>query len=51
METAGRYESDAYQAVKQFRLSASDTELILIDSGAVSAEDRMPNTKGRLRNS
>ena len=46
MESASRwYESDAYRAVKQHRLGASDIELILIDGGLVPAEDRMPNTK------
>jgi uncharacterized protein (DUF1330 family) len=52
MESASRwYESAAYQAIKQYRVGAADVEVILVDSGAVAAEDRMPNTKGNVRNS
>ncbi len=52
IETARRwYDSDAYKAVKQHRLGASDIEVIVIDGGTVAIEDRMPNTKGNVRNS
>jgi uncharacterized protein (DUF1330 family) len=52
MESASRwYESAAYQAVKQYRVGAADIELILVDGGAVAAEDRMPNTKGNVQGS
>jgi hypothetical protein len=52
MESASRwYESAAYQAVMQYRVGAADVEVILVGGGEVAAEDRMPNTKGNVRNS
>jgi uncharacterized protein (DUF1330 family) len=52
MESASRwYESATYQAFKQYRIGAADVEVILVDGNAVAAEDRMPNTKGKVRNS
>ena len=51
MESARRwYESAAYQAVKQYRVGAADIELILVDGGAVAAEDRLPNTRRSTQN-
>lgn len=46
MEAAhGWYKSDAYQKVKQLRTGAAAYDLILVGSGVIPPNDRMPQTK------
>lgn len=41
MDAANRwYESAAYQRARQYRLGAADVQIILVDGGAVAAENR-----------
>jgi uncharacterized protein (DUF1330 family) len=46
MELATRwYESPAYQEVRKYRIGAAEFEIVLVESGLIEAEARMPHLK------
>jgi uncharacterized protein (DUF1330 family) len=52
MAAANRwYESAAYQAAKQYRAGAAEVEIVLLDGGAVAAENRMFHSEKSVRSS
>jgi uncharacterized protein (DUF1330 family) len=52
MEAADQwYESAAYQAAKQYRVGAAEVEIIVLDGGTVTAENRKFHSDKGVRNS